>query len=267
VLDRVKNEFVQWLGTHLRELVFLGIFAILGLFLVRALLRFLARGLRRSRLGGAAGDFMVSVARVLLWTLYVIILLTTLGVPTTGLLAMLSAFALAISLALQSTFSNVAAGIILVMTKPFAEGDFVQIGEVSGEVETITVFNTKLKTPDNKVIVLPNGTVTVGNIVNYNAKAIRRLALDFSVGYGTDVTAVRRTVLAHVENYPLILRDPAPVVVVTDLGESALQISLRVWLPTNAFWDVKFALAEGVYHALLAAGIEIPYAQLDVHIK
>lgn len=267
MIDRVRNEFVQWLGTHLRELIFWGIFAILGLFLVRALLRFLARGLRRSRLGGAAGDFMVSVARVLLWTLYVIILLTAFGVPTTGLLAMLSAFALAISLALQGTFSNVAAGIILVMTKPFAEGDFVQIGEISGEVETITVFNTKLKTPDNKVIVLPNGTVTAGNIVNYNTKATRRLALDFSVGYGTDLARVREAVLAHADGYVLILKNPAPVVVITDLGESAVQISLRVWVPTDAFWQVKFELTEGVYHALLAAGIEIPYAQLDVHIK
>jgi len=267
VLDRVKNEFVQWLGTHLRELVFLGIFAILGLFLVRALLRFLARGLRRSRLCGAAGDFMVSVARVLLWALYAIVFLTALGVPTTGLLAMLSAFALAISLALQGTFSNVAAGIILVMTRPFAEGDFVQIGEISGEVETITVFNTKLKTPDNKVIVLPNGTVAAGNIVNYNAKTTRRLALDFSVGYGADPVRVRETVLAHVESYVLILKNPAPAVVITDLGESALQMSLRVWVPTDAYWQIKFELTEGVYGALLAAGIELAYAQFDVHIK
>lgn len=267
MLDSVKNEIIAWVGAHLRELIFLGLLAVLGAFAVRALLRFLARALRRSRLRGAAGDFTVSVARVLLWVVYALALLTALGVPTTGLLAMLSAFALAISLALQNTFSNVAAGIILVMTKPFAEGDYVALGDIAGEVETITVFNTKLKTPDNKVIVLPNGTVAAGNIVNYSAKAARRLALDFSVGYGADMAKVREAVLSHAAEYALILTDPTPAVVVTDLGESALAVSLRVWVPTDAYWRVKFELAEGLYNALTAAGIAIPYPQLDVHLK
>lgn len=239
---------------------------ILGYIAVKVIVRIFRRAMNKSRLKGAAGDFLTSLIRVVLLAIYLIALLALLGVPTTSIIALFSACALAVSLALQGTFSNVAAGLVIVATKPFEEGDFVDIGGTSGTVETITIFSTKLKTGDNKVIVIPNGTVSSSNITNYSTKPTRRLDLTFSVAYGSDVEKVKSIILGVIAKHDEILSDPAPMVRLTEHGASSLDFVTRVWVNQADYWSVNFDLKEEVLAALEGAGISIPFPQLDVHV-
>ncbi len=239
---------------------------LLGLVAVKIITAIFRRTMNKSRLKGAAGDFLTSLVRVLLLAVYFIALLAMLGVPTTSIIALFSACALAVSLALQGTFSNVASGLVIVATKPFEEGDFVDIGGTTGTVDTITIFNTKLKTPDNKITVLPNGTVAAANITNYSALPTRRLDLTFSVARDTDIEAVKSVILGVISKHEDILKDPAPMVRLSEQTRSSLDFVTRVWVTQADYWNVNFALKEEVHDALAENGITVPFDQIDVHM-
>jgi small conductance mechanosensitive channel len=204
--------------------------------------------------------------RAALSILYVIILLSMLGVDTTSLVAIFSVLTLAISLAVQGVISNLASGIMLVVTKPFEEGDFVDIGGDSGTVEHILITCTKLKTGDNKVVIIPNSNVTSSAVINYSAKETRRLDLSFSVAYGTDVERVKGVVLLVIARHGGILADPKPTVRLAEHGTSALQFVARVWVKQADYWDVNFDLQEEVLAAFSENGITVPFPQMDVHV-
>ena len=239
---------------------------LLGLILVRVLLHVFRKIMNKTKLRGAAGDFLSSLFKAALLTVYVIILLSMLGVDTTSLVAIFTALSLAISLAVQGTVSNVASGIMLISSKPFEEGDFVEIGGTSGTVETITISFTKLNTPDNKVVVIPNSTVTAENITNYSTKDVRRLDLTIPVAYGSDVERVKAVVLGVIETHENILREPAPFVRLSEHGESALEFVVRVWVRQSDYWPVRFDLREELHAAMLESGIQIPFRRLDVRV-
>lgn len=252
------NNFVKII-TFLAVLIF-------GFILVKILTAIFRRTMRKSRFNGAAGDFLTSLVRVVLLCIYLIAILALLGVPTTSLIALFSACALAISLALQGTFSNVASGLVIVATKPFEEGDYVDIGGTTGTVTTITIFNTKLTTPDNKIVVLPNGTVASANITNYSTLPTRRLDLNFSVAAGTDVEKVKSVILGVIATHEETLKDPAPMVRLSEHGNGSFTFVMRVWVNQADYWDVNFALKEEVTAAFRENGIEMPHNQLDVHM-
>jgi len=240
---------------------------VLGYIVVRIVGRIFARAMERSKLKGATGNFLTSFVKVALLALYVIILLSMLGVDTTSLVAIFSVLTLAVSLAVQGVVSNLASGITLVVTKPFEEGDFVDIGGASGTVESINIFSTKLKTGDNKVITIPNGNITSENIINYSTKGTRRLDLVVSAAYGTDIALVKQTVLEVIARHKEIFEDPAPMVRLTEHGASSIDFTVRVWLDGSDYWTVNFDLKEELYEAFAEKGIEIPFPQLDVHVK
>ena len=256
--DLVVNNFNKILTFFL--------FVILGYVAIKVIVTVFRKFLNHSKLKGVAGDFLAAVIKVVLIIVYMIMLLAFLGVPTTSLVALFSAGALAVSLALQTTFSNIAAGIVIVATKLFEEGQYIEIDGVAGTVETITIFSTKLKTPDNKLIVIPNGTVTSSKIINYTANPTRRLEIIFSVAYGTDIEPVKTTVLAVVKKHPEILADPAPTVRLTEQGSSSLNFAMRVWVAQKDYWPVNFDLKEEVLEAFRANGIRIPFPQMDIHL-
>jgi small conductance mechanosensitive channel len=166
----------------------------------------------------------------------------------------------------QGVISSLASGIMLVVTKPFEEGDFVDIGGASGVVESIKITSTKLKTGDNKVIIIPNSTVTSSNITNYSTKETRRLDLTFSVAYGSDVEKVKEIILGVIAKHSEILDTPAPMVRLTEHGASSLDFVTRVWVKQADYWPVNFDLKEEVLAAFDAAGISVPFPQLDVHM-
>ncbi|MBQ9801516.1 MAG: mechanosensitive ion channel, partial [Clostridia bacterium] len=239
---------------------------IIGAIALRIVMGIFRKAINKSKLKGAAGDFLTSMVKVVLVIVYLIALLSLLGVPTTSIVAIFTAFSLALSLAVQGTISNVASGIMLVVNKPFEEGDFVDIGGQVGTVETITISCTKLKTGDNKVIVLPNSTVSGSSIINYSAKETRRLDLTFSVAYGSDVEKVKAIVLDVISKHSEILTDPAPMIRLAEHGASSLDFVTRVWVMQADYWNVNFDLKEEVLAAFDANGISVPFPQLDVHM-
>lgn len=210
--------------------------------------------------------FVGNIAYALTLTFVVIAALSQLGVETTSLAAILAAAGLAVGLALQGSLSNFAAGVMIIAFRPFKIGDFVEAGGVDGVVEEISIFTTKLKTGDNKLVIVPNGSVTDGAITNYSAKPQRRIDLVIGVGYDDDLKAVKKTLEKVVAANKAVLKDPATTIAVAELGDSCVNLVVRPWVKSADYWPTRFALIEDIKTTLDKEGFSIPYPQRDLHI-
>ena len=203
----------------------------------------------------------------MLWVLYVLTLLAIAGVPITSLVAVITALTLGVTLAIQSSVSNLANGVILLANKPFKIGDLVEINGVTGTVVDISIFNTKLRTANNEIITMPHN-VTINNpIIDYTSLEMRRIALDVSVSYDSDMTKVKEILLETIKEQELVLQDQANSVNLAKMNSSSIDFSVKVWTATENYWDCFFALTESVFNKLNENNIEIPYNKLDVLIK
>ncbi len=189
-----------------------------------------------------------------------------LGIQTTSFIAILGAAGLAIGLALQGSLANFAAGFLLIIFRPFKEGDVIEASGVTGKVEVIQIFTTTLKTPDNKTIIIPNASLGNGNIINYSSQDRRRVDLTVGVSYDADLKEVRGILAKIVNEDERILADPAHQIVVGELADNSVNFFVRVWVKSEDYWDVYFAANESVKIRLDEAGIGIPYPQRDVHL-
>ena len=253
----------KWQGILLFLLVL-----IVGFIAVKIVGRIFKRAMDKSKLKGATGNFLTSIVKIALMALYVIILLSMLGVDTTSLVAIFSVLTLALSLAVQDLVANLASGMMLVATKPFEVGDYVEVDDAAGTVEEIRITCTKLKTSDNKVVTIPNSTVTGAVVVNYSTKGTRRLDLTLSVAYGTDVADVKAAVLDVIARHSdVVFETPAPMVRLKTQNSSSLDFTARVWVNSADYWPLNFDLQEEIYAEFGKRGIEIPFQQMDVHIK
>jgi small conductance mechanosensitive channel len=196
----------------------------------------------------------------------IIAAINTLGVQTTSFIAVIGAAGLAIGFALQGSLANFASGVMLIIFRPFKAGDFVEAGGTSGAVEAIHIFNTVLKTPDNKKVIIPNSKVTGDNIVNYSAKDTRRVDLVFGIGYEDDIRKAKQTLEQIVASDERVLKDPAPTIAVSELGDSSVNFVVRPWVNTADYWSVYFDLTEKVKLTFDDQGISIPFPQTDVHL-
>ncbi|MBQ4605083.1 MAG: mechanosensitive ion channel family protein, partial [Clostridia bacterium] len=178
----------------------------------------------------------------------------------------LGACGAAIALALQGGLSNIAAGVIIVLCRPFHVGDFINANGVAGVVKEINIYYTTLITPDNQRIMIPNGALSNSTITNLSTEATRRIDFDFNVAYSSDIDLVRKVLLATAANDESILQDPAPEVMIAGHGDSAIQVKLRLWVASENYWAVYFSMFEDVKKAFDQFGIEIPFNQLDVHL-
>lgn len=206
---------------------------------------------------------------ILYWlglTFIIIAALSKLGIETTSLAATIAAAGLAIGLALQSSLANFASGVMLILFKPFKKGDYVEVAGTAGSVDNISIFTTTLKTPDNKVVIIPNGGITSDNIINYSAESKRRLDLIVGVGYEADLKQTKEVLNKVLSEESRILNDPEPTVAVSELGDSAVNLVVRPWVKTEDYWPVNFTLTENIKLALDEANISIPYPQRDIHI-
>ncbi len=197
----------------------------------------------------------------------IICLIGYLGIDTSGLTALVASLGVCIGLAVNGALSNLAGGVLIILTRPFKIDDYIEALGYSGTVVDIHITNTKLLTPDNKVIYLPNGTLANGEIVNYSEKDLRRVDLDFSIGYGDDFEKAKEIILNIFKEHELVLEDPAPVVRVKEHGSSSINLTARAWVKNGDYWTVFFDVTEAVKKAFDAEGIEIPFNQLDVTIK
>jgi small conductance mechanosensitive channel len=212
-------------------------------------------------------DFLCSLVRALLLIFALVAALDQLGVNTNSLIAMLGAAGIAIGLALQSSLQNFAAGFMLLIFRPFKAGDFVEAAGTSGIIDTIGIFSTKLYTGDNKEVIIPNGAIYSGNIVNYSSRKTRRIDMIFSVSYDDDLRLAKEIILSVVEAEERILKDPAPEVAVGDLAASSVDFVVRPWVNVDDYWNVKFSLNEKIKLAFDQHKITIPYPHMDVQLR
>ena len=210
--------------------------------------------------------FLANIVYAVLLIAVILAALDTLNVPITSLFAIVGAAGLAVGLALKDSLGNFAAGVMLVMFRPFGKGDFVEVAGVAGTVDEVRIFSTILTTPDNKQITIPNGLVSADTITNYSARDTRRVDMVFGVGYDDDLKLAREVLTRVVQNHPLVLDEPALNVFVKELGASSVDFAVRPWVKTSDYWTVWGDVMEQAKVELDAAGLNIPYPQTDVHL-
>jgi small conductance mechanosensitive channel len=211
-------------------------------------------------------SFVCSLAYTTLLIFVVIAALAQVGIQTTSLIAILGAASLAIGLALQGSLANFAAGVLLIIFRPFKGGDYVECGGTAGAVEEIQIFTTQLSSPDNKKIIIPNAKVLGDNITNYSAKETRRVDLVIGVGYTDDLQKVEQVLQDVLAKDERVLKDPAPTIAVMELADSSVNFAVRPWVKTADYWSVYFDLTKKIKLRFDAEGIAIPFPQRDVHL-
>jgi len=238
----------------------------LGIWLSKLLTKLLSKILGRHKVDPTLISFTGNLVYSALLIFVIIAALNQVGVQTTSLIAVIGAAGLAVGLALQGSLANFAAGVMMIIFKPFKAGDFIEGGGTAGVVEQILIFNTQLKTPDNKTVIVPNGNLLSSNIINYSTKTTRRLDLVIGVGYDDDIRKVKEVLLDIIASEDRFLKDPAPVVVVLELANSSINFAFRPWVNGSDYWPTYFDTLETIKLRFDAEGISIPYPQQDVHI-
>lgn len=257
------DEFIIPFGINIAMAI---VIYIVGKIVVGILINLLGKILSKSKYDSMLVEFLQSIAKAILMLFVIIASLDQLGVDTTSLAAILAAAGLAIGLSLQGSLSNFASGVMLLVFRPFKAGDYVDAGGASGTVKSIGIFTTLMVTPDNKEVIVPNGAIYSGNIINYSAKDTRRVDLVFGIGYGDDLKKAKQILEEMCKNDPRILEEPAPQVAVSELGDSSVNFVVRPWVNSGDYWGVKFDMTEAVKLRFDQEGISIPFPQMDVHV-
>ncbi|MFT4938546.1 MAG: small conductance mechanosensitive channel [Paraglaciecola sp.] len=239
---------------------------IIGKFVVGVVINLLGKLLVRAKHDAMLIDFVKSILRAILMLFVIVASLDELGVNTTSLVAILGAAGLAIGLSLQGSLQNFAAGVMLLVFKPFKAGDFIEAGGAAGVVKSISIFNTIMTTGDNKEMIVPNGGIYGGNITNFSAKETRRVDMVVGIGYDADLKKAKEILNEMVAADPRILKEPAPTVAVAELADSSVNFVVRPWVASADYWGVKFDFNEAVKLRFDAEGISIPFPQMDVHL-
>ena len=210
------------------------------------------------------------VTNILAWTLLFIVIIAALsqvGIDTTALIALLGAAGLAVGLALQDSMKNFASGVLLIIFRPFTTGHFIEAAGTSGIVESITLFTSTLRTPDNRAVIVPNGEIYSNTITNYSALPTRRVDMVFGISYDDDLRRAKELLHQIIADEPRILAEPAPLIAVSELAQSSVNLAVRPWVKTADYWDVFFAITEQVKLTFDDNGISIPYPQMDIHVQ
>jgi small conductance mechanosensitive channel len=239
---------------------------VIGRWVVKGVAGFIKRLLIKRKTDETLTSFIYHLSYVALLAFIVIAALNQLGIQTASFIAVLGAAGLAVGLALQGSLSNFAAGVLMIIFKPFKVGDYIEGGGIAGVVEEIQIFTTQLRSPDNKAIIVPNAKITGDNIVNYSAKGVRRVDLVFGIGYGDDIDKARQVIMDIIREDARVHKDPEPVVPVSELGDSSVNLTLRAWTSVDDYWGVYFDAIEKVKKQFDAKGITIPFPQRDVHV-
>jgi small conductance mechanosensitive channel len=236
-----------------------------GRIVVSAVVKVVSRLLSNSEMDEMLVRFLTSILRWVLLLFVVIAALSQLGIDTTSLIALLGAAGLAIGLSLQSSLSNFAAGVMIIVFRPFTKGDFVEVAGAMGVIDNINIFTTTMTTPDNKEIIVPNGSVLSNNITNFSARDTRRVDMVFGISYDDDLRKAKALLEEIIAADSRVLADPAPVIAVGELADSSVNFLVRPWVKSEDYWDLLWDTTEVVKLKFDEAGLSIPYPQMDVH--
>lgn len=238
---------------------------LIGWWLINKLVSKIGGLLQRRQVDPSLHGFIESLLSIILKVLLLVSVASMIGVETTSFIAVIGAAGLAIGLALQGSLANFAGGVLILLFRPIRVGEWIEAQGVAGTVHAIQIFHTVLKSADNKTIVVPNGSLSNGHITNYSREPRRRADINVGIDYGADIKLARQ-ILLEIAQDERVLRDPEPVVFVTGLGDSSVNLSLRVWVETGNFWPVTFGFTERVKERFDEAGIGIPFPQRVVHL-
>ena len=240
---------------------------VIGRWVVKVVVNLVKKLLGRSEsMDDMLINFLGSIVNAVLLLFVIIAALDQLGVDTSSLVALIAAAGLAIGLALQGSMQNFAAGVMILVFKPFKGGDFIEAGGVTGVVENVQIFSTTMRTGDNKEVIVPNGGIYSGAITNYSARDTRRVDMVFGIGYDDDIRKPKEILEGLVAADDRILKDPAPVVALSELADSSVNFIVRPWVNSGDYWAVMWDMNEKVKTSFDEAGISIPYPQMDVHL-
>jgi len=239
---------------------------LVGWWVAKLIRNVVRRVLTKARLEPTLVSFIATAAYVALMAFLIVAALGKVGIETTSFVAVLAAAGLAVGFALQGSLANLAAGVLLIIFRPFKVDDFVEGAGVTGTVEEVGMFTTQLRTPDNKTVIIPNAKLTGDNITNYTKKGVRRVDMVIGVAYGENVANVKRALDEVLRRDERIMKDPAPTIGVLELGDSSVNLAVRPWVNVPDYWDVYFDTMEAVKARFDAEGISIPFPQQDVHL-
>ena len=276
IVEVVKNDGIgglleMWLPGIIKfglKLLAVAVIVFIGRWLIGKVDRFLKRIFERKDVEISLAGFLRNIVKVVLYLIVFLMAIGTLGIKTTSFAAILAAVSLAIGMALSGTLQNFAGGVIILLLRPFKVGDYIQAQGFEGTVKSIQLFNTLLNTADHKTILLPNGALSTGSINNYSSETRRRVDIKIGLAYGNDIAEARKVILELLAKESRILKDTEPKIIVTSLGDSAVNVDVRVWVEKADYWDVLFSLNEQIYNTIMAhPNLEFPFPQLDVHVK
>lgn len=263
---QLLERFQEWLGDIGPVVLEALLILLLGWIVSRIITRIVRGVMRKARVEPTLVGFLGNLTFALLMTMVVISAVQKLGVHTTSFVAVLGAAGLAIGFALQGSLANLAAGVMLILFRPFKAGDYVEAGGVSGAVTEVQIFATVLQTPDNKRVIVPNSSITDNTITNYSANDTRRVDLVFGIGYGDDIQKAKQVLEEVLAQDTRVLKDPAPTVAVSELADNSVNFVVRPWVRTADYWGVLFDVTEAVKQRFDAENISIPFPQRDVHL-
>lgn len=261
------NDAAEYLKKALPLLIIALVILITGILISKLIAKLVGKAVSRSNVNGTAKSFLVSLIKILLYITVVVMALSVLNVPMSSIITILGAAGLAISLALQNCLSNLSGGFIILFTKPFNSGDIIELDGSVGTVRDIGIFYTKIVTFDNKTVFIPNGKVADAKIINYTETPTRRIDLSFDISYSADFDKARQVILGVISEEKLILKDPAPTVRMSSHNHSSVSIDVLVWVNNADYLAEKYNMTEAVKAAFNENDIEIPFPQLDIHVK
>ena len=265
-VENLMNTGLEYVMTYGVKILGAIVIWMIGSWIIKKILKITGNVMTKSGYDASLQKFLLNLVGWVLKILLILSILGQLGIETTSFAAILAAGGLAIGLALQGSLANFAGGVLLMIFKPIKIGDLIEAQDVVGVVKEIEIFTTKLLTPDNKLVIIPNGTLSNGNIINYTEDGKIRVDLTFGVSYDADIKQTKEVLLNVLTSNGDVLQDPAPTVNVSGLGESSVDFAVRPWCTPDKYWDVYFATTENVKLDLDKAGIEIPYPHsVEIH--
>ncbi len=266
-MEKAFKSFISDANGFIIDLVIALVIIIIGFKIVSIIEKVVRKPHKYGKLDPTVKGFLISFFSIALKIFVVVIALQVIGISSASIVTVIGSCAVAIGLALQGGLSNIAGGIMILVFKPFKVGDFISTGGYEGTVKTISIFYTKIITPDNKTVQLPNGILSNNNIVNYNVNGQRRIDLLISVDYKSNINRVKKILQSVIKNHPKVLDDEKNIIRLFAHNQSSLDFAVKVWVNSEDYWDVYYDLMEQIKDELDKNHISIPYNQLDVHIK
>jgi small conductance mechanosensitive channel len=266
-ISKYSDQMITMMLEYLPKMISALAILFIGIWVIRMIKGFVTKMMHKRDMEPTLANFL---GDILNWTLRILLFITVisqLGVQSTSFVAVLGAAGLAIGLSLQGSLANFAGGVLIIMFKPFRVGDYIQAQGIDGTVQQIQIFVTKLTTVNNQIIYVPNGALSNGTITNFSQSEFRRADLTIGISYGSDIKKAKEIALEIMNNHPLVMEEPAPVVWVKELAESSIDLAVRPWAKNGDFWAMRSDILEQVKNAFDQNDIEIPFPQRDIHIK